>query len=587
MRKSLKGYHMGYLRDDFRAGLNVALLAFPQGMAYAAIAGLPIQYGIFGSAIAALFGTFLAGSRFIALGPTNATSVLLFASFLSLGVSQDEKLVMLPLILLMTALVLIFGAFMRVASMIQFVSRAVATGYITAAAIYIIVNQMRKIMGVEFEIPQGSTFFDVTRMTLEHIPMSQPSSLLISAVTALVFILLQKHFRVLPNVAITLVVMSVLTFAFHGLLDAYPGISDRLGGAVATLDEMDATAWPLTIPELNYTWIRELIGVSMVIAFLSILEGTSIGKSLAARSGERLDANQEMLNMGFANLGCAFLGGMPASGSLTRSQLNWSSGARSQLSSLFTGLICTAGAFLIGPYTKYIPTTVLGVLVVAIGLSLINKRIIKIIMKATRSDAMVFIVTFVAALVLRLDFAIVVGACLSIVLFLRKAAAPELTEYSFTDEGQLAELQEKRPDPEVSIVHVEGDLFFAASEMFRDQLRRIYSDPNLKIVILKMRNAHHIDATCVLAMEELIRSMSEDDRYLILSEVKPEVKRVLDNSGIGELIGKDNLIEDVLGNTTLSTAQAVKRANTLLGGRSSRVSIYVSPDKEKKEGEPL
>lgn len=579
LRHSLRQYKVSYFADDFRAGLNVALLAFPQGMAYAAIAGLPIEYGIYGSAVAAIAGTFLAGSRFIALGPTNATSVLLFASFLGLGATMQEKQVMLPFILLMTGLFLIVGAFFKVATMIQFISRSVATGYITAAAIYIVVNQMRKIMGVHFEIPQGSTFFDVIRLTLEHIPESHPPSLFLSAVTALVYIILQRYFRTLPNVAITLVTMSAFSVGMHALMERLPEAAAWLGGRVDTLKSIDASEWPVTWPEINDTLLSDLAPIALVIAFLSILEGTSIGKSLAARSGERLDSNQEMLNMGMANLGCAFFGGMPASGSLTRSQLNWSSGARTQLSSLCAGLICAAGAFVLGPLTHYIPTAALGVLVVSIGVSLVNSRVIGIIMKSTRSDALVFIVTFVAALLIRLDFAILIGVSLSIMLFLRKAAAPELVEYSFTEEGQLAQLQQERPDPEVSIVHVEGDLFFAASEMFRDQVRRIYKDPNLKIVILKLRNAHHIDATCVLAMEELIRTMNEDERYLILSEVREEVKSVLDNSGITRLIGEDNVLMDVANNPTLSTAKAVKRAHTILGGKQGRVSIYVNPAK--------
>ena len=143
---------------------------------------------------------------------------------------------------------------------------------------------------------------------------------------------------------------------------------------------------------------------------------------------------------------------------------------------------------------------------------------------------------------------------------------PELVEYTFTDEGQLTQLEDnKRTHPEISIVHVEGELFFGAVELFRDQMRRIVEDPNLKIVVLKMRNAHHLDATSVLSLEELIVYMKDLDRYLLVSEARKDVIRVLKNSGLLEIIGRENIFPDVTQNPTLSTARALKRAQELLG----------------------
>ena len=148
-------------RRDIKAGINVALLALPQGMAYAYIAGLPIHYGIYGSALATLVGPIFSGTRFIMLGPTNATAVLLFTSFMAFNITQAEKLALMPLLVLMIGLFLVVGAFFRVANFIQYVSRTVVTGYITAAALFIVVNQIRKIFGVDFAIPEGTTFFRI------------------------------------------------------------------------------------------------------------------------------------------------------------------------------------------------------------------------------------------------------------------------------------------------------------------------------------------------------------------------------------------------------------------------------------------
>ena len=580
MRQAMRGYGIDNARGDMRAGLNVALLAFPQGMAYAAIAGLPIQYGIYASAIAAMLGPLFSGSRFVVLGPTNATAVLVFASFLSLGVNDPEqKVALISLVVLLSGIFLVMGAFLKVANLIQYISRSVVTGYITAAAIYIIVNQIKKALGFDFTLPEGSTFLTVVWLTIKTLPATHWPTLVISLITFGIFWALDRKFKTLPNVAITLVIMSlvaaVLDRGLHGTLWSEP---------IATLGAIDATQWRVMLPPLRFELISEMASVALIIAFLSVLEGTSIGKSLASRAGHKLDSNQEMLGMGLANIGCAFYQGMPASGSLTRSQLNWSSGARSPLSSILSGLIVAAGAYAVGPLTRFIPVSVLGVLVIAIGLSLINRHVIRIVWNATGSDRLVFITTFLAALFIRLDFAIILGTGTSVLLFLRKAAQPELTEFTQDEAGELTPLQkeEDKATPEISIVHVEGDLFFGASELFRDQMRRVCEKPSLRVVVLKMRNAYHLDATSVLALEELIRYMREQDRTLLVSEVRKDAIRIFKNSGLIDIIGRENIFPDNPSNPTLATAKALKRAMQLMGGKEADVRIFLGKSQKQK-----
>ena len=283
-----------------------------------------------------------------------------------------------------------------------------------------------------------------------------------------------------------------------------------------------------------------------------------------------------------ANIGCAFLSGMPASGSLTRSSLSATSGGRTVVASFFSGLIVLFGAFALGPYTQFIPQATLAVLVIAIGISLISRHAIRVVTHTTRSDAVVFAVTFISGLVMPLDTAIYIGVGISILLFLQKVARPEMVEYAFNDSGQLAQMNapEQREVPQVSIVHVEGEIFFGAADLFRDQMRRICEEPNLKIVILKMRNAYNMDATGVMALEELLRYMGEKGRYLILSEAKSDLYRVLKNSRLLYEIEERNVFRYQPENPTLSTAQALKRAKEHLGDTTADVSIYVDPKRD-------
>jgi SulP family sulfate permease len=203
-----------------------------------------------------------------------------------------------------------------------------------------------------------------------------------------------------------------------------------------------------------------------------------------------------------------------------------------------------------------------------------------VILRSSRADALVLITTIGAGLLFRLDVALYVGAGLSIVFFLRRVGVPELSEYGFNAEGQLAAVTDTGArTPDISIVHVEGDLFFGAAELFLEQARRVCEDPNLKVIVLRMKNAHHLDATCALAIEELLRFARDHDRHIIVSGAHRGIYRVFRNSGLLEMLGRENFFMDVPSNPTISTRNALKRAQRLLGGAEANIRIYVDPAK--------
>lgn len=568
--RRLRRYSRGGFLDDFRAGTNVALMAFPQGMAYALIAGLPIEYGILCSVGASLLGPFFGGSRFNSYGSTNASAVLVLSIFSVLNLPQEEMLRTVPLLVFMAGCFLIIGAFANVAKLIQYVSKTVITSYITAAALQIIVNQIKNVLGVS--IPKSPSLVTIFWDTLQQVSNTHLASVALALATYALFWGFNKYTPKLPTVAVVI----IATGGIAAVMNLY-------GLEVATLSSLELSAWQFGAIPFDLDLVNQLASPALALAFLIALESSSIGKSLAARAGDRINLNQEMLGLGFANIGSALFGGMAASASLTRSMLNFKSGAFSAMSNVFSALI--VGILLVGlsQFIQYIPVPSLAVVVITIGVSLINKHQILIVSKSTRSDAIVFFVTLATGLFLALDTAIYLGTATAIVLFLRKVAEPELIEYSFNEQGQLTELSDTaaRPNPEVSIVHVEGELFFGASEVFYNQIRRIFEDPNLKVLVLKLRNAHRLDASAVLALEELIMLMRENNRHLIISEARKETIRIFKNSKMIDLIGRDNIFPDRAENPTYSTARALKRAVTLLEGKQAKVSIYVDDKKHE------
>ena len=596
---SLRRYNLGKLRADSHAALNVTLLAISQAIAFAAIAGLPVVYGVLCTAIAALVAPLFASSRYTIMGPTNATAFMLFSFF-----SVNPELAgrwgeLVPLLVLMVGLIATLGSLLRVADLMQFVSRSVLVGYISGAAVLILANQTTHLLGVGKWLDNDSagSFVGLVVGLINVLPHTDWVSVGIGAATLVIYYGLMKWKPKWPVFAITLVIASAIfgsLIRFH--VEPFTGAATFKTFGMAEL----MPRLPHLLREGVFNDISALLGVALAIAFLASLENTLMSKSLASRSGDHADVNQDMFSVGMSNIASAIAGGMPASGSLTRSLLNFESGAQSRFASLFSGVYSLGFAFVIAasvgwgvPLIDFVPKAALAALVIALSFSLFNPRSIRICLNSTGDDAVVLITTFVSTLLAPLHVAIFIGVALSISLFLRKASRPYLVEYEFSDEGELREMGEKRkrPIPAISIVHVEGDLFFGAAELFRTQIQRTVSDPAIQVIILRLKNARHLDATSVLALEDLIRFMREKGLHLIVSGAPREVYRVLKKSGVlvtlqegcDRRAGESNIFLTNPRNPNLSTRGALKRAQQLLGTTKADIRIFYDPSHQTKK----
>lgn len=595
---SLRRYNLDKLRHDSRAALNVTLLAVSQAIAFASIAGLPVVYGVICTAVAALIAPLFSGSRHTIMGPTNATAFMLFSFFTVNPDLSGRPQELVPLLVLMVGLFATAGALLRVADLMQFVSRSVLVGYISGAAVLIVANQATHFLGVASWLDQGiSSFAGLLIGLVRALPHTDWVSVLIGGATLLIYYVLLKWKPAWPVFALALLLSSALfgtlirfkvplfaneatfkTFAMHELMPRMPQL---VRGGI--FDDISA-----------------LLLVALAIAFLATLENTLMSKALASRSGDHADVNQDMFSVGMANIASAIAGGMPASGSLTRSSLNFESGALSRFASFFSGCYSLMFAVIIAasagwgvPLIDYIPKASLAALVIALSFSLFSPRNIRICLRSTSDDAVVLVVTFIVTLLAPLHVAIFIGVAVSISLFLRKASKPHLVEYEFSDQGELREMGEKRkrPIPAISIVHVEGDLFFGAAELFRTQIQRTVSDPAIQVIILRLKNARHLDATSVMALEDLIRYMRQKGLHLLVSGAPKDVYRVLKRSGVlvtlqegcDRRAGETNLFLSNPRNPNLSTRGALKRAQQLLGTEKADIRIFYDPSQEKQQ----
>ncbi|YCM44159.1 SulP family inorganic anion transporter [Verrucomicrobiaceae bacterium 227] len=590
---TLRTYNLAEGKSDLQAAFNVALLAIPQGMAYAAIAEVPILYGIICAAIAAIITPLFASSRYTMLGPTNATSLMVFSFFAGGTYTMSEKLGLMPLLVLMVGLICLVGAILKAAELVQYISQSVLVGYITGAAILIMINQGKHLFGVSEVVGPASNFFGMfSELIGAHASyLWQPAVLGFG--TLLTYLALTKWLKALPNFALSLalsaIISTLLASAFPSWAQAIPNF-----GSYALSDLQ--LRIPVATEAGMLADVSSLLGVAFAIAFLASLENTVMSKSLASRTGNRTEINQDMMSVGMANIASAFTAAMPASGSMTRSALNYESGARTGMASIFSGLICTAAIFVfafIAPNpVSFIPKSALAGLVVGVAASLIKSRNIRICLRSTPEDAGVLLLTFLCALIFPLYVAIFIGVSLSIFLFLRKVSKPHLVEYEISDQGELRELdgKQKRPNPGISIVHVEGSLFFGAAELFQTQVQRLVADPNLKVIILRLKNARHLDATSVMALRELIRFVRSKECHLIISGATRDVYKVLKSSGVLQTLqkgcrreeGETNLFFYAPSNPNISTRDALLRAQELLGTKKADVKIFFDPAHDSK-----
>jgi len=567
--RHLRGYDHGVARRDAGAGMRVALLALPEALIFALIAGLPPEHGVYAAIAGLAFGAIFSGNRHASLGPSLTTAILLLGAFTQLGVPRAQRPEMLSMLLVVTAMILIGGAWLRLAPLTRFISRSVTTGFIAAAGCVVAAAQLKHVLGLE--LPETSVFLENLTGVWQALPQAQWETLLIACITAGAYLAVSLR---LPGAPAAIVAMAL------GALTAW--LLARGGYTTEAVARLHLAFSPAAPADLDFRGAGVLVNSAIALALLTLVETSVVGRSFAARAGDHFDAGQHMWALGATNLGNAVFSGMPASVSLSRSRVSRRFRAATPFAGVFAAACC-GGLFVLGiPVLAHVPVASLAALAMVLATEIVSRHYLHVILRASSADAMVLIATWCAGLLFRLDVALYVGAGISFVFFLRKVGVPELQEYGFTEQGQLAAVGRKaeRPIPDISIVHVEGNLFFGAAEIFLEQMRRVCDDPNLKVIVLRVRNAHHLDATCALAIEEFLRFARARDRHVIVSGAHREIYRVFRNSGLLDLLGRENFFMNSPSNPTIATRNALRRAQSLLGTKQANIRIYVDSTKK-------
>ncbi len=579
LKQDLKTYSFRSLFADMKAGFAVAFVTLPMAMAYALLAGLPLTTGLYTAIFSAILASLFGSCRQMIIGPSNAIAILTLVAISTLMYNNyrdvtgpERETLALSLLAQLTFLVGFFHAvasFFKLGRLTQFVSHSVVVGYLAGVAFALVISQLFPFFGTA-QPAKSVTVFQSIGYFFQHIDETHLPTLGIGLVSLLLMILLSRSKRQLPAAALVVVFAGLsvnflgsdfATDNFFGPLEGFGGIS--VVGDRGSLNDFFPV---LHLPYLDLSILNELIPFAFAIALLSSLETTLVAKSITASTGQPHSIDQELFGLSLANLVSSFIFALPSSGSITRSHMLLREGGRTHFSGVFSALSVAILVVIFGYFVERIPLAALSAILIYTSVRIINWHHLRLCLKATRADATVMLMTFLFCIFVGLDVAFYAGVTISITLYLRKAAIPYFVECVFDDSGTIGRTHRASHDGvgQIRVINVQGELFFGAADLFQNSLKSITRhDEDLRVVILRLKNARDIDATACLALQQLNQYLKETGRHLILCGLTYPTWEVLSHSGTLDEIGKENLfiIEEKAPKATLQ--KALRRAKQL------------------------
>jgi SulP family sulfate permease len=554
---SLRSYSPRSLRLDLQAGLTVAAIAVPQAMAYASIAGLPPQYGLYTAIVMTAVGALFDSSRQLINGPTNAISIALFSALAA--VPADQKLPCAVLMALLVGVAQTGITLLRLGDLTRYISQAVIVGFTLGAAVLLILDQAKNLLGLPAAGEGAEHFLVRFGRTMAHVGEAKPWAVAIGAGTILVVMVLRQlgaRLRVqLPELLLAVLASAGLVWAL--------GLSED---QVRTIGEVPRSLPPFAPPGVTFDRLRELAPGALAIALLGLLEAIAMAKAIAAQTGQKLDINQQCLSEGLANVTGSFFHCFPGSGSLTRSAINQQAGAVSQWSGVFSAAAVAATVLLFAPVARYIPRAALAGILMVSAVKLVNRKQLLYHLRATRFDMGIVLITAVSAVAVSVEFCILIGIFLSFVLYVPRAAKVQLTELTLTPERVIRErLPEDPACGRMLLYSLEGELFFGSAPDLGEHLATIEkrAEPGVRIVVLRLKRVRNLDAVGLALIESFLRRLEARGVTVLLCGVREDLARVLRANGLeARLTGRLFMEKPVLLSSTL---EAVRHAYDVLG----------------------
>jgi sulfate permease, SulP family len=537
--ETFRDYNKGDFKGDLNAGVTVAIMLVPQGMAYAVLAGLPPVYGLYASIVPVVLYAIFGTSRHMGVGPVAIVSLLVIAGVGELADPGSERFIYLAILTALgVGIVQFLMGIFRMGFLVNFLSHPVLSGFTSAAAIIIGVSQLGNLLGLD--LAGTKQVHEILLSVIQNFGEVEIYTAMMGVGSVAVIMLLKKWKKTFPSALLVVVAGTVVTAIFN-----------LHTTGVSIVGEVPQGLPSFQLPGLDFTDIQAILPIVLVIALVSYMESIAVAKAVANKRGYKVDANQELVALGSANIGGALFQSFPTTGGFSRTAVNDQSGAKSTVASIITaGLIAVTVLFLT-PLFYYLPNAVLAAIIMVAVAGLFDSKEMSFLWKTDRKDLAMLIITFAATLFLGIEEGIAIGVIMSLVMVIYSSTTPHYAEVgrlgTSNNFRNIERYPEAKIEDDVLIYRFDSNLYFANVEHFRETLEQKINErgPILELVIIDASSINNVDSTGIHTLQELIKDLRLKRITLYMAGVIGPVRDKLKACGITDAMGEENFFFDV------------------------------------------
>jgi sulfate permease, SulP family len=522
------------LTADLQAGLLGAIMVLPQGVAFAMIAGLPPIYGLYTAMITPIVAALMGSSRHLVSGPTTAISLVVASTVGRFAESGSDQYIEMTLVLtFLTGAIQLGMGIGRLGRYIGFVSHTVVVGFTAGAAMLIMTSQIKNMLGVD--IPGHASFFGTWKDIFQHFWRLDPEVSAVAGATLLAAVVTRRVSKRIPYLLVALAVGTAAAFALGGE-----------AAGIRFVGQMPPQLPPFSLPALSAENIHLLLPNAFALALLGLVEAVAISRSVALKSGQTIEGNQEFIGQGASNIVGSFFSCYAGSGSFSRTGLNFESGAKTPASAIFAAVFLMLTVLFIAPYAAYLPMPAMAGLIVLVGWNLLDLNQMEEIQLASREDNIILGVTFFTAILAELEFAIYLGVLLSLYFYLKRTATPNIavmaTDPTHPRHPFINTMRKEVPlCPQTKIIRIDGNLYFGAIQHVSATLRE-HRRGTEKWLMLLASGINHVDLDgAEWLVNEAKYWREKKGGGMLIVRLKLVAQEVLSDGGYLDEIGQENL----------------------------------------------
>lgn len=530
---TVKNYKKEYFSKDLIAALTVAVVAIPQSMAYALIAGVNPVYGLYTAIVSSILGSAFGSSKHLVTGPTNAICLLVAGSMRNYMGLENAYQMLFLMTFIVGALQMFFGI-IKLGKVINFVSHSVIVGFTAGAGVLIALGQLNTLLSISIKNSAQMPTMEKLYYVITHISQTNLYALTLGLLTIVIILICKRINKNLPGALIGIVIPILIIVVFA---------LDQRG--VKLTGYIPSSLPPFQMVHFSLGSISNVFSGAIAIAVIGLVEAISISKSISSTSRQKIDANQEFIGQGLSNIVSSFFQCFPSSGSFTRSAINYHNGAVSRFSGILSGVVIAIVLLFFAPFAQYIPNPCLAGVILVTAYSLIDQEEIKKILKLGKfkSDSIAMSVTAIATILMPdLDYAIYTGIVISIILYLKDTNRIPIRLFiplQGLDSNiirQEIDVLDNKTDS--LIIHLEGNLYFGSAYDLEQKLDSLVDKAN--VFVLDMKNIISIDVTALSALKIFIKSVKRFGGNVIICGARPDINFILLKSDFNTEIGANS-----------------------------------------------